>query len=95
MMIAPHLSRNLMDCMNIVKELRNLEHPVGILFETENMYTLGENMDFTIQILSLVAQEESHRCSSMDRIWVGGLQSCVAERLWCPRGASGRDRRKD
>ena len=57
------LSRNLMDCMNIVKELRNLEHPVGILFETENMYTLGENMDFTIQILSLVAQEESHKKS--------------------------------
>lgn len=57
------LSRNLMDCMNIVKELRNLEHPVGILFESENMYTLGENMDFTIQILSLVAQEESHKKS--------------------------------
>lgn len=57
------LSRNLMDCMNIVKELRNLKHPVGILFETENMYTLGENMDFTIQILSLVAQEESHKKS--------------------------------
>lgn len=57
------LSRNLMDCMKIVKELRTLEHPVGILFETENMYTLGENMDFTIQILSLVAQEESHKKS--------------------------------
>ena len=57
------LSRNLMDCMNIVKELRNLPKPVGILFESENMYTLGENMDFTIQILSLVAQEESHKKS--------------------------------
>ena len=57
------LSRNLMDCMNIIKELRNLPHPVGILFESENMYTLGENMDFTLQILSLVAQEESHKKS--------------------------------
>ena len=57
------LSRNLLDCMNIIKELRTLPHPVGILFESENMYTLGENMDFTLQILSLVAQEESHKKS--------------------------------
>ena len=57
------LSRNLMDCMEIIYMLRNLPHPVGILFETENMFTLDKNIDFTLQILSLVAQEESHKKS--------------------------------
>lgn len=57
------LNRNLMDCMNIIYELRELPHPVGILFETENMFTLDKNIDFTLQVLSLVAQEESHKKS--------------------------------
>ncbi len=56
-------SRNLMDCMEIIYELRSLPHPVGILFESENMYTLDKNVDFTLQVLSLVAQEESHKKS--------------------------------
>ena len=34
------LSRNLMDCMRIIYMLRALPKPVGILFETENMFTL-------------------------------------------------------
>lgn len=57
------LSRNLMDCMEIIYMLRKLPHPVGILFETENMFTLDKNIDFTLQVLSLVAQEESHKKS--------------------------------
>ncbi len=57
------LSRNLMDCMNIIYELRSLPRQVGILFETENMFTLDKSVDFTLQVLSLVAQEESHKKS--------------------------------
>ena len=57
------LSRNLMDCMNIIYALRNLPHPVGIFFESENLYTLDKSADFTLQVLSLVAQEESHKKS--------------------------------
>ena len=57
------LSRNLMDCMRIIYMLRALPKPVGILFETENMFTLDKNVDFTLQILSLIAQEESHKRS--------------------------------
>lgn len=57
------LSRNLMDCMRIIYMLRSLPKPVGILFETENMFTLDRNVDFTLQILSLLAQEESHKRS--------------------------------
>ena len=57
------LSRNLMDCMNIIYALRNLPNPVGIFFESENLYTLDKSTDFTLQVLSLVAQEESHKKS--------------------------------
>ena len=57
------LSRNLMDCMNIIYALRNLPNPVGIYFESENLYTLDKSADFTLQVLSLVAQEESHKKS--------------------------------
>ena len=57
------LSRNLMDCMNIIYALRNLPNPVGIFFESENLYTLDKSADFTLQVLSLVAQEESHKKS--------------------------------
>ena len=57
------LSRNLMDCMNIIYALRNLPNPVGIYFETEGLYTLDKTADFTLQVLSLVAQEESHKKS--------------------------------
>ena len=57
------LSRNLMDCMQIIYMLRRLPNPVGILFERENMFTLDKNIDFTLQILALVAQEESHKKS--------------------------------
>ncbi len=57
------LSRNLMDCMNIIYALRNLPNPVGIFFESENLYTLDKTADFTLQVLSLVAQEESHKKS--------------------------------
>jgi len=57
------LSRNLMDCMDIIYKLRKLPRPVGILFESENLFTLDKNVDFTLQILSLVAQEESHKKS--------------------------------
>ena len=57
------LSRNLMDCMQIIYKFRHFPKPVGILFETENLYTLDTSRDFTLQILALVAQEESRKKS--------------------------------
>ena len=56
-------SRNLMDCMQIIYKFRHLPRPVGILFETEHIYTLDTSRDFTLQILALVAQEESRKKS--------------------------------
>ena len=55
------LARNLMDCMNIIYELRSLPHPIGILFEPENIFTLDKNVDFTLQIITLEAEERSHK----------------------------------
>lgn len=75
------LSRNLMDCMNIIYELRGLPRQVGILFETENMFTLDKSVDFTLQVLSLVAQEEEIK-ESLN--WLGTLQE-MAEKGHCPR----------
>ena len=57
------LSRNLMDCMQIIYKFRHLPKPVGILFETENIYTLDTSRDFTLQVLALIAQEESRKKS--------------------------------
>ena len=50
------LSRNLMDCMNIIYALRNLPNPVGIFFESENLYTLDKSADFTLQVSGLPLQ---------------------------------------
>ena len=57
------LSRNLMDCMQIIYKFRHFPKPVGIFFESENIYTLDTSKDFTLQILALVAQEESRKKS--------------------------------
>ena len=57
------LSRNLMDCMRIIYFLRELPHPVGIIFEEEKLFTLDSRADFMLQMLAILAQEESHKKS--------------------------------
>lgn len=63
MMLASSCEQSNRMQYSIVYELRKLPHPVGILFETENMFTLDKNIDFTLTVLSLVAEEESHKKS--------------------------------
>ena len=36
----PRFARNIVDCLSIVETLKNLNPPIGIKFETENLYTL-------------------------------------------------------
>ena len=57
------LSRNLMDCMRIIIAFRKFPKPVSIYFESEKINSLDTQMDFTIHVLALVAQEESHKKS--------------------------------
>ncbi|MFA7435395.1 MAG: recombinase family protein [Bacilli bacterium] len=50
-------SRNTVDCLNIVRELRN--HKIEIFFEKENLYSSDNKIDLLLSILTSVAQEEA------------------------------------
>lgn len=52
-------ARNTRDCLQVVRELKNCDPPIGVFFEIENINTLDISKEFTLGVLSLVAQEES------------------------------------
>lgn len=54
-------SRNTVDCLNIVRELRN--HKIEIFFEKENLYSSDNKIDLLLSILTSVAQEEARNIS--------------------------------
>lgn len=43
--------------------LKGLKPPVGVYFETDNLYTLDENKEFMLSFLATFAQEESDKKS--------------------------------
>lgn len=53
-------ARNIMDCIGIVRKLRALNPPVGVYFESENIYTLTPDYEMQLTFSSSMAQEESH-----------------------------------
>ncbi len=57
-------ARNTRDCLQVVRQLKQLNPPVGILFETENLNTLESKNEFTLGVMSLVAQGESEQKSA-------------------------------
>lgn len=62
---VPRFARNTLDCIGYIRKLAALPQPVGILFETENMYTLDPKSEMTITFLATLAQEESHTKSDI------------------------------
>ncbi|MHB1151381.1 MAG: recombinase family protein [Eubacteriales bacterium] len=56
-------ARNTLDCLNYVRKLKNLEKPVGIFFEKENLDTLDARSELLLTILSSLAQDESRSTS--------------------------------
>ena len=52
-------ARNVVDCIEIARELKALPHPVGIYFETENINTLNQNGELLLTVLAAFAQDES------------------------------------
>lgn len=58
-------ARNVVDCIGYVRELKQLQNPVGILFETENIYTLHNNSEMSLAFIATLAQEESHNKSEI------------------------------
>lgn len=56
-------SRNTVDTLNCVRELRQQDPPVGIYFEKENIDTLDATGELILTILSALAQDESRSIS--------------------------------
>lgn len=61
-------ARNIVDCIAKVRELANQTPPIGILFETEHIYTLDNTSEMMLAVLSAAAQEESHTKSEIMNI---------------------------
>ncbi len=60
-------ARNTLDCLENVRNLKALNPPVGVFFETEGLNTLESKNEFTLGIMSLVAQGESEQKSASIR----------------------------
>lgn len=58
-------ARNTLDCIGYARELAKLKSPVGILFETENIYTLNSNSEMSLTFIATLAQEESRNKSEI------------------------------
>lgn len=58
-------ARNVLDCIGYVRQLAAMTPPVGVLFETENIYTLNSNSEMSLSFISTLAQEESHNKSEI------------------------------
>jgi len=60
-------SRNVVDCISIVRMLAELSHPVGVFFESECIFSLKDDSQMALSFLATMAQEESHtRSRSME-----------------------------
>lgn len=51
-------SRNTLDCLEQIRNLKNLPNPVGVWFEQENIHSLSSSGEFTLALYSSMAQEE-------------------------------------
>lgn len=58
-------ARNILDCIGYVRQLKAMQPPIGIFFETENIYTLNENSEMSLSFIATLAQEESHTKSEI------------------------------
>ena len=58
-------ARNVVDTLLTVRKLRLLPNPVRIIFETENLDTSDERGEMMLDIMAMLAQEESHTKSDI------------------------------
>lgn len=61
-------ARNLVDCVSLVRKLKNHNPPVGVFFETDNLFTLSEDSELKLSLLATFAQEESVK-KSESMVW--------------------------
>ena len=53
-------SRNVVDCISLVRELQELKRPVGVFFESECIFSLNEDSQMALSFIATMAEEESH-----------------------------------
>ena len=58
-------ARNVLDCIGYVRQLKAMDPPIGIFFETENIFTLSSNSEMSLSFIATLAQEESHNKSEI------------------------------
>lgn len=58
-------ARNILDCIGYVRQLKSVDPPIGVFFETENIFTLDENSEMALSFIATLAQEESHTKSEI------------------------------
>ena len=58
-------ARNIIDCIGYVRQLKTADPPIGVFFETENIFTLDENSEMSLSFIATLAQEESHTKSEI------------------------------
>lgn len=61
-------ARNLVDCVSLARRLKNHTPPVGVFFETDNLFTLSEDSELKLSLLATFAQEESIK-KSESMVW--------------------------
>ena len=60
-------ARNLVDTIQIVRELAEMKSPVGVFFESEAIFTLNDDSQMALSFIATMAEEESHtRSRSME-----------------------------
>lgn len=57
-------SRNILDCIGTVNELKLRTPPIGVLFENEQIFTLDSKSEMSLSFIAAMAQEESHTKST-------------------------------
>ena len=58
-------ARNVVDCITIIRDLKRLNPPVRMFFETENIDTGKSDSEVMLNLLAIFAQEESHTKSEI------------------------------
>ena len=58
-------ARNVIDCIGYVRDLKAMNPPIGVFFETENIFTLNANSEMSLSFIATLAQEESHNKSEI------------------------------
>ena len=60
-------ARNLTDFVGTVRELAEMRNPVGVLFESEHLFSLKDENQMALSFMATMAEEESHiRSRSME-----------------------------